>query len=102
MAHGARKKPAPSRQNTRTAGEKRISTVPNLVFQQPARLSPRQALLVEGRFFGGLSWTESAESLGISEATVMREWRAARAWLACEMRRQSKLGTPAQLSKVGA
>jgi DNA-directed RNA polymerase specialized sigma24 family protein len=57
---------------------------------------------VEGRFFGGLSWTESAESLGISEATVMREWRAARAWLACEMRRQSKLGTPAQLSKVGA
>ena len=53
-----------------------------------AKLSPRQALLVEGRFFGGLSWAESAESLGISEATVMRDWRAARAWLACEMRRQ--------------
>lgn len=50
-------------------------------------LSPRQAQLVEGRFFGGLSWAESAEALAISEATVMREWRAARAWLGCERRR---------------
>ena len=54
------------------------------------KLSPRQALLVEGRFFGGLSWAESAESLGISEATVMREWRSARAWLACELQRQAR------------
>ena len=50
------------------------------------KLSPRQAALVEGRFFGGLSWTESAEALGVSEATVMREWRSARAWLARQMR----------------
>ena len=49
-------------------------------------ISPRQAQLVEGRFFGGLSWAESAEALDISEATVMREWRAARAWLGCELR----------------
>lgn len=53
-------------------------------------LSPRQAQLVEGKFFGGLNWAESAAALGISEATVMREWRAARAWLAAEMRRQAK------------
>ncbi len=66
------------------------------------KLSPRQALLVEGRFFGGLSWAESAESLRISEATVMREWRAARAWLACEMRRQPGLEASRGLSKVGA
>lgn len=51
-------------------------------------LSPRQAALVEEHFFGGLSWAESAEALGVSEATVMREWRAARAWLAAEMRRE--------------
>ncbi len=51
-----------------------------------ARIAPRQAQLVEGRFFGGLTWKESAESFGISEATVMREWRAARAWLAVEIR----------------
>lgn len=55
-------------------------------------ISPRQAQLVEGRFFGGLSWAESAESLAISEATVMREWRAARAWLACAMRRGQQSG----------
>lgn len=51
-----------------------------------SKLSPRQAVLVEGRFFGGLSWAESAEALGISEATVMREWRSARAWLASQLR----------------
>ena len=50
------------------------------------RISPRQAELVEGRFFGGLSSAESAEALGVSEATVMRDWRAARAWLAVHMR----------------
>jgi RNA polymerase sigma-70 factor, ECF subfamily len=51
-----------------------------------ARLAPRQAQLVEARFFGGLTWAEAAKSLGVSEATVMREWRVARAWLAVEMR----------------
>ncbi len=50
------------------------------------KFSPRQALLVEGRFFGGLSWAESAELLSISESTVMREWRAARAWLNNQVR----------------
>lgn len=46
-----------------------------------AELSPRQAELVERRFFGGFEMAEVAESLGISEATAYREWRAARAWL---------------------
>jgi RNA polymerase sigma-70 factor, ECF subfamily len=51
-----------------------------------ARVSPRQALLVESRFFGGLGVDETAELLGVSEATVLRDWRAARAWLAHELR----------------
>lgn len=51
-----------------------------------ARLDARQALLVESRFFAGLSVAEAAELLGISEATALRDWRAARAWLALEMR----------------
>lgn len=51
-----------------------------------ARLAPRQAVLVESRFFGGLSVKETAKLLDVSEATVLREWRAARAWLAHEMR----------------
>lgn len=50
-----------------------------------ARISPRQAALVESRFFGGLDVLETAEVLGVSEATVMRDWRAARAWLANEL-----------------
>jgi RNA polymerase sigma factor (TIGR02999 family) len=51
-----------------------------------ARVSPRQALMVESRFFGGLDVDETAELLGVSEATVNRDWRAARAWLAHELR----------------
>lgn len=49
-------------------------------------LEPRQAMMIEGRFFGGLDIPEIAELLGISEATVLRDWRAARAWLALELR----------------
>lgn len=52
-----------------------------------ARLSPRQATLVEARFFGGLALKETAELLTVSEATIVRDWRAARAWLATELRR---------------
>jgi RNA polymerase sigma factor (TIGR02999 family) len=51
------------------------------------RVSARQARLVEGRFFGGLEISELAELLEVSEATVSREWRSARAWLAMEIRR---------------
>jgi RNA polymerase sigma factor (TIGR02999 family) len=53
------------------------------------RLSPRQAQMVESRFFGGLDVAETAALLGVSEATVLRDWRAARAWLARELRRAS-------------
>jgi RNA polymerase sigma factor (TIGR02999 family) len=45
------------------------------------RLEPRQAMLVESRFFGGLDVTETAELLDVSEATVHREWKVAKAWL---------------------
>lgn len=47
-----------------------------------ALLHPRQALMVESRFFGGLDIPETAELLHVSEATVLRDWRAAKAWLA--------------------
>jgi RNA polymerase sigma-70 factor, ECF subfamily len=48
-------------------------------------LSPRQARVVEARFFAGLSVEETAAALGISPATVKREWTAARAWLNREL-----------------
>lgn len=50
------------------------------------RLNPRQAQMVESRFFGGLDVAETAELLGVSEATVLRDWRAAKAWLSHELR----------------
>jgi RNA polymerase sigma factor (TIGR02999 family) len=52
-----------------------------------AQANPRQAALVESRFFGGLETAEIAELLGISEATVLRDWRSARAWLSHQLRR---------------
>jgi len=56
---------------------------------QLARLEPRQAEMVESRFFGGLDVSETAQLLQVSEATILRDWRAARAWLARELRRSS-------------
>jgi RNA polymerase sigma-70 factor, ECF subfamily len=52
-----------------------------------AKLNPRQAMMVESRFFGGLDIPDTARLLQVSEATVLRDWRAARAWLARELRR---------------
>ena len=46
-----------------------------------AGLDPNLSRLVELRFFGGLTIEETAEVLGISPATVKREWASARAWL---------------------
>jgi RNA polymerase sigma factor (TIGR02999 family) len=51
-----------------------------------AQIEPRQAMMVESRFFGGLDVTETAALLGVSEATILRDWRAAKAWLAQALR----------------
>jgi len=50
------------------------------------RLNPRQAEMVVCRFFGGLDIAETAAALEVSEATVQRDWRAVKAWLAKELR----------------
>jgi DNA-directed RNA polymerase specialized sigma24 family protein len=52
-------------------------------------MNPRQAVMVESRFFGGLDIPETATLLEVSEATVLRDWRAAKAWLAHELRQAS-------------
>lgn len=52
---------------------------------QLAVLDPRQARLVELRYFGGLGIEETAEALGVSPATVKRDWAVARAWLRREL-----------------
>ena len=53
-----------------------------------ATVDPRKSQIVELRFFGGLSYDETAEVMKISARTVQREWRAARAWLQRAMRDQ--------------
>lgn len=56
--------------------------------EELAKLNPRQAHVVECRYFGGVDVAETAALLDVSEATVLRDWRAARAWLASELRRE--------------
>jgi RNA polymerase sigma factor (TIGR02999 family) len=54
----------------------------DMALQGLEALSPRQARVVESRFFGGMDVSEIAALLGVSESSVERDWRAARAWLA--------------------
>ena len=55
--------------------------------QQLAELDPRRARVVEMRYFGGMSVEETAAALKISGDTVIRDWKAAKAWLFTELNR---------------
>lgn len=59
-----------------------------------AAFDPRKAKVIELRFFGGLSVEETAHVLGISEQSVHRDWRLARAWLLSELGRSAGSRTP--------
>ncbi len=50
-----------------------------------AAFSPQQSRIIELRYFGGLTIEETAALLGVSHATVEREWSVARAWLRREL-----------------
>ena len=58
----------------------------DLALQQLAKLSERQAGIVELRFFGGLTIAEAAHVLGVGTTTVEDDWRLAKAWLAHELK----------------
>jgi len=49
--------------------------------EQLAKVDPQKSRIVELRYFGGLSVEETAEVMGISEITVKRHWKMAKAWL---------------------
>jgi RNA polymerase sigma-70 factor, ECF subfamily len=51
-----------------------------------ARLDLRKAKVVELRYFGGLTAEETAQALGVSRATVERDWQVARLWLSRELK----------------
>jgi RNA polymerase sigma factor (TIGR02999 family) len=59
----------------------------DVALEELARLNPRQALMIESRFFGGMDIAETAALLEVSDATILRDWRAAKAWLANEIHR---------------
>ena len=90
----------------RGAGAPRLSLDPELVPAQSrgidlvgldealsklSALDSQQGRLVELRFFGGLSIEEAAVVLGVSPATVKREWVTARAWLLRELKRNERM-----------
>jgi RNA polymerase sigma factor (TIGR02999 family) len=74
-----------SQGNTASCGQDLLAL--DTALEELARIQPRQAMMVESRFFGGLDITETAALLEVSEATILRDWRAAKAWLAHELRR---------------
>lgn len=51
------------------------------VLNDLAKIDPTKAKLVELRYFGGLTFEETAEVMGVSVITVKRHWRMAKAWL---------------------
>jgi len=53
----------------------------NEALEELAKFDSQKSKIVELRYFGGLSVTETAEVLGVSEITVKRHWRVAKAWL---------------------
>lgn len=59
----------------------------NDALNELAEVRPEHARIVELRFFGGLTIEETASVMGISHATVERDWAFARAWLRREMKR---------------
>ena len=72
------------------AGDLALDQPPDLValdeaLSNLAAVDPRKALIVELRFFGGLTSTESAQVIGCSKVTIRRQWRLAKAWLRCEL-----------------
>jgi RNA polymerase sigma factor (sigma-70 family) len=59
--------------------------------QSLATIDERKSHVVELRFFGGLSHEETAEIIGVSAKTVMREWQVAKMWLLRELRQRDSL-----------
>ena len=68
----------------------------DLALQRLAKADERKSRVLEMRFFGGLSFEETAEALGVAPNTVIRDWNFARAWLRRELAGPgTDRGTPA-------
>lgn len=68
------------------AGESEVDLIfLDNALKELAEFDATQAKIVELKFFGGLTNEETAEVMGVSESTVKREWRMARAWLTTKL-----------------
>jgi len=83
---GGGKTPLPL-DETRWVSDEHLDTVTELdeALMRLDALKPRQSQLLQHRYFGGLSLSETAAAIGVSLATAKRELRSARAWLALEL-----------------
>jgi RNA polymerase sigma factor (sigma-70 family) len=63
----------------------------DIALERLRELDPREASIVELRLFAGLTVPEIASALGVSIATVERDWVSARAWLRRELTAESSL-----------
>lgn len=86
--HQAAKRGGSNQQRLSITSAERVAKQPdvdllalNEALEELTQMDPQQAQIVELKFFGGLSIDETAEVLGISHATVERDWKMARAWL---------------------
>lgn len=75
-------------ENVEPGADSRLEDLLDLdeALQRLAAVEPRQARVVEMRFFAGLSMEEIAPVLAVSPATVDRDWRSARAWLSAALK----------------
>lgn len=76
----------------RTDSEAEVLVALDEALQQLARKHPLKSRVVELRFFGGLSIQETARILQVSDSTVERDWKFARAWLAREINSGERYG----------
>lgn len=68
------------------AGESEVDLIfLDNALKELAEFDEKQAKIVELKFFGGLTNEEAAEVMSISESTIKREWRMARAWLTTKL-----------------
>ena len=86
--HQAAKRGGPHRERLSITSAGQLAEKPEIdllalheALEELKSFDPQQERIVELKFFGGLSIDETAEVLGISHATVERDWKMARAWL---------------------
>jgi RNA polymerase sigma factor (TIGR02999 family) len=87
--HGAAAPRMPLTEANEVAADQAVDAIDALALDTALRkleaLDPDQARIVELRFFGGLTVEETAEVMGVSAATIKREWALARGWLYREL-----------------